>query len=166
MSAHCCEHEAPPAHHIVNLGRYRTILWIALGINGAMFFVEIAAGLASGSLSLMADAIDFAGDALNYGVSLAVLASALAWRSRAALVKGVCMVGFGVFVLVQAVFSMWHNSPPDAPLMGGVAVVALAANVQLGEQAAQVAAARNRKPATAATAWTMMSHLGKGTCFQ
>ncbi|MFM2050756.1 MAG: hypothetical protein RL682_1247 [Pseudomonadota bacterium] len=129
MSAHCCEHEAPPAHHIVNLGRYRTILWIALGINAAMFFVEIAAGLSSGSLSLMADAIDFAGDALNYGVSLAVLASALAWRSRAALVKGVCMVGFGVFVLVQAVFSMWHNSPPDAPLMGGVAVVALVANV-------------------------------------
>ena len=46
-------------------------------INGAMFMVEIAACLRSGLLSLLADVIDFAGDALNHGVSLAVLASAL-----------------------------------------------------------------------------------------
>lgn len=129
MSAHCCEHETPPAHHIVNLGRYRTILWIALGINSAMFLVEVVAGLASGSLSLMADAIDFAGDALNYGVSLAVLASVLAWRSRAALVKGVSMVGFGVFVLAQALLSIGSGSSPDAPTMGVVALLALLANV-------------------------------------
>ena len=36
---------------------------------------------AVGLLSLLADSIAFAGDALNHGVSLAVLAWALAWRA-------------------------------------------------------------------------------------
>ena len=73
MSAHCCEHETPPPHQIGNLAGYRKVLWLALGVNLTMFIVEIVAGLTAGSLSLQADAIDFAGDALNYGVSLAVL---------------------------------------------------------------------------------------------
>ncbi|KYP09975.1 MAG: hypothetical protein A0129_15550 [Limnobacter sp. CACIAM 66H1] len=67
MSAHCCHHDTPSAESIANLARYRRILWIALVINSAMFLVEIGAGLQSGSLSLLADAVDFAGDALNYG---------------------------------------------------------------------------------------------------
>jgi Co/Zn/Cd efflux system component len=74
MSAHCCEHENPAPGQIADLARYRRILWVALLVNAAMFLVELGAGFASGSLSLLADAIDFAGDALNYGVSLAVLA--------------------------------------------------------------------------------------------
>jgi len=41
MSAHCCDHETPKADAIVNLPRYRKILWAALIINAAMFFVEI-----------------------------------------------------------------------------------------------------------------------------
>ena len=131
MSAHCCEHETPAPSQIVNLARYRKVLWVALAINLAMFLVEIAAGVASGSLSLLADAIDFAGDALNYGVSLAVLTSALAWRSRAAIVKALSMMGFGLFILAQAVWSLWHGTAPDAMAMGGVATLALVANISV-----------------------------------
>lgn len=129
MSAHCCEHDTPEPAHLLNLPRYRRVLWIALAVNAAMFLVELSAGFSSGSLSLIADAIDFAGDALNYGVSLAVLASALAWRARAAMLKAASMVGFGLFVLTQAVWSLWHGAPPDAPTMGVVATLALASNV-------------------------------------
>lgn len=129
MSAHCCEHDTPKPGTLVNLARYRRILWIALVINAAMFLVEIGAGLQSGSLSLLADAVDFAGDALNYGVSLAVLASALAWRARAAVVKALCMMGFGVYVLGAAVWSLWQGGVPQPLTMGVVAVVALLANV-------------------------------------
>jgi Co/Zn/Cd efflux system component len=39
-----------------------------------MFVVELDASWTSGSVSLMADSIDFFGDAANYGISLAVLA--------------------------------------------------------------------------------------------
>ena len=131
MSAHHCEHDGPPADQIVNLRRYRRILWAALLINGAMFVVEIAASVQSGSLSLLADAIDFAGDTLNYGVSLAVLASALAWRARAAMLKAVSMIGFGLFILGQALWSVWNGSVPSATTMGAVAVLALLANVSV-----------------------------------
>ena len=129
MSAHCCEHDTPKPEAILNLARYRQILWVALVVNAGMFLVEIGAGLQAGSLSLLADAVDFAGDALNYGVSLAVLASALAWRARAAILKAVSMMGFGLYVLGAALWSVWHGEVPQAFTMGVVAVIALLANV-------------------------------------
>lgn len=65
MSAQCCEHDCPESSQISNLPRYRRVLWVALIVNAAMFLVELGAGFSSGSLSLLADAIDFAGDSLN-----------------------------------------------------------------------------------------------------
>jgi cation diffusion facilitator family transporter len=129
MSQHCCEHDTPAIETLHNPARYRRILWIALLINAAMFGVEIVGGVASGSLSLLADAIDFAGDALNYGVSIAVLSAALAWRARAALVKALCMGGFGLLVLGRTVWSIWQGEVPDGATMGIIGFVALAANV-------------------------------------
>jgi Co/Zn/Cd efflux system component len=131
MSAHCCDHEAAAPTASLNLPRYRRVLWIALAINATMFLVEIGAGLQAGSLSLLADAIDFAGDALNYGVSLAVLASALAWRARAAVLKALCMMGFGLYVLGAALWSLWNGAVPHAATMGVVALVALVANISV-----------------------------------
>lgn len=129
MSQHCCEHDTPATETLRNPARYRRILWIALTINAAMFGVELWAGWQSDSLSLLADSIDFAGDALNYGVSLAVLSAALAWRSRAAMVKAVSMMGFGLFLLGKAVWNFWYGSVPDATTMGVIGFVALVANV-------------------------------------
>lgn len=129
MSAHCCKHETPKAETLINPGRYRKILWIALIVNAAMFLVEIGAGVQAGSLSLLADAVDFAGDAMNYAVSLAVLASALAWRARAAMLKAFSMMGFGLYVLGAAIWSVWNGEVPQAMTMGVVALMALTANV-------------------------------------
>lgn len=129
MSSHCCSHETPKAENIRNLARMRRVLWIALLVNAAMFFVEIASSLGSGSLALFADAIDFGGDALNYGVSLAVLASALAWRARAALLKALCMLGFGVYILGSALWTLWSGGVPNAATMGAVATLGLVANL-------------------------------------
>lgn len=131
MTVHKCEHETPAPHQIGNLARYRKVLWIALGVNLAMFIVEIAAGLTAGSLSLQADAIDFAGDALNYGVSLAMLTSALTWRSYAAIGKAISMMTFGLLILGQALWAVWHGSVPDAAAMGAVATLALVANISV-----------------------------------
>lgn len=88
MSAHCCSHDAPAADTRAGSPRYRKILWIALAVNLIMFGVETRAGLGSGATSLLADAIDFFGDTVNYAVSLAVLSMGLVWRARAALLKG------------------------------------------------------------------------------
>lgn len=129
MSGQSCKHVTPKPTDIQNLPRYRHVLWIALIVNAAMFFIEIAGSYGSASLALLADAIDFGGDALNYGVSLAVLSSALAWRARAAVLKAFCMMGFGLFVLGSALFAVWNGRVPNAAVMGGVAVLALIANV-------------------------------------
>jgi Co/Zn/Cd efflux system component len=108
---------------------YRKILWFALVVNAVMFVVESGAGFSSGSVSLLADAIDFLGDAANYGVSLAVLTMAMTWRSKAALLKGTCMLGFGVFVLARAVWVAKTGAVPEAATMGGIGLLALVANV-------------------------------------
>jgi Co/Zn/Cd efflux system component len=126
MSKDCCSHACEPPS--VN-PRYRRALWIALAVNLAMFGVEIAGGLVSGSVSLLADAVDFFGDAANYGLSLAVLSMGLLWRARAAWVKGLSMGAFGVFVLGKAAWNAVAAVPPEAVTMGVVAVIALIANL-------------------------------------
>lgn len=62
MSASCCNQAIDP--HQGNES-YRRVLWAVLTINAVMFAVEFAAGLAAGSASLQADALDFLGDAGN-----------------------------------------------------------------------------------------------------
>ena len=64
-----------------------------------MFVVEILGGYKAQSVSLWADALDFAGDAANYALSLVVLSMSLYWRATAALVKGITMAAFGVLSL-------------------------------------------------------------------
>ena len=128
MSAHCNHHD-PANEQSASNPRYRKILWIALIINLAMFGVEIGAGVSSGSVSLLADAIDFFGDAANYGVTLAVLSSGPLMRGRAALLKGSSMLAFGVVVLAKTGWTFTYGSPPEAVTMGAVGLLALVANV-------------------------------------
>ncbi|MES3001430.1 MAG: cation transporter [Pseudomonadota bacterium] len=108
---------------------YRRVLWIALVLNAAMFIIEIASGVKAGSVSLLADAIDFFGDAANYGLTIAVLSMGVLWRSRAALVKAASMGLFGVAVLAKVAWSVIHGVPPEALTMGVVGVLALLTNL-------------------------------------
>ncbi|HRP96222.1 MAG TPA: cation transporter [Rhodocyclaceae bacterium] len=124
----CC-HDGCTTATAATDARYRRVLWIALWLNAAMFVVEIAGGLRSGSVSLLADAIDFGGDAANYGLSLAVLSMGLAPRARAALVKAATMGAFGLFVLAKTGWATMQGVPPEAVTMGLVALLALAVNV-------------------------------------
>lgn len=124
--ADCCN-DACNTQTVVS-PRYRRALWIALWVNAVMFGVEITGGILAGSVSLLADAVDFAGDAANYGLSLAVLAMGLVWRARAALVKGLSMGAYGVFVLGKAGWGAFAGGAPEVMTMGGVAFVALLAN--------------------------------------
>jgi Co/Zn/Cd efflux system component len=82
----------------------------------------------SGSVSLLADAIDFFGDAGNYAISLAVLGMAAATRSKAALFKAACIGAFGVFVLGKSMLNLQTGIPPEPTTMGVIGFVALAVN--------------------------------------
>lgn len=128
MSAHCHHHhhdhpDGPPPPG------YRGVLWIALLVNALMFAVEIVVGVAAGSMSLLADSLDFFGDAANYGIGLAVLGSALAIRARAAIFKAVTMGLFGAWVLGSSVWLAFRGGVPDAQAMGIVGALALVANL-------------------------------------
>ncbi len=122
-ASNTCQSQATP--------RYRRALWIALAVNAVMFAVELGAGWNAGSVSLLADAADFLGDAANYGVSLMVLSMAIAWRSRAALLKGATMGLYGLFVLGHAAWNATHGVIPEAATMGVVGSLALVANLSV-----------------------------------
>ena len=108
---------------------YRRILWITLVINAIMFFVEVYFSQRSGSVSLLADAIDFFGDASSIALSLWVLGSVLAARSKLAFCKGAIMFSFGIFILIKAGLAAYYGSTPEPLTMGVIGVMALIANL-------------------------------------
>lgn len=108
---------------------YRRRLWMVIAINGLMFLVEIIGGALAGSRALQADALDFLGDTLTYGISLAVIGMPLRVRATAALVKGVSLLLMGLWVAGSTLWSFFILRTPEAPVMGAIGFLALAANV-------------------------------------
>jgi Co/Zn/Cd efflux system component len=127
MSTHCCHQPERTAQNQQDR-QYRQVLWIALAINAGMFLFEIAAGIAAGSVSLQADALDFLGDTANYGISLFVIGLALRYRALAALAKGATMGAFGLWVVGATTWHALSGTVPHAITMGAVGAAALASN--------------------------------------
>ena len=110
-------------------GSLRKVLWAALAINATMFLVESGAGLLSRSVSLQADALDFLGDSASYGLSLFVVARPLRWRASTALLKGIAMGLFGLWVIGATIYSATTPGVPNPATMGSVGALALIANI-------------------------------------
>jgi Co/Zn/Cd efflux system component len=127
----CCHGEDACASAANEDDGYRRVLTAALGVNLAMFLVEVVASFLSGSVSLQADALDFLGDAANLGVGLAVLGVSVAWRARAAIGKGIVMGAFGLWVAGATACHAVSGAPPRADIMGGVGLLALVANLSV-----------------------------------
>lgn len=107
---------------------FRRILWIALALNGAMFFVEFAGGVLARSVSLTADSLDFLSDAVNYGLSLVVLAMSAQRRAQAALFKGLSLGAVGLWVAGNTAWNLMHGTIPKAEWMGAIGILAFAVN--------------------------------------
>lgn len=127
MADQCCA-SVCGSETTLNDARWRRVLWIALGLNAAMFIVEGVAGYFAGSRALQADALDFLGDAANYAISLSVAGMALAWRAKTAKVKGITILSFGLGVLVWAIWGLFHGSNPAPYAMSAVGTLALVVN--------------------------------------
>ena len=108
---------------------FRRALWAVIAINAGMFFVEMIAGAAAHSQALKADALDFAADAATYGMSLFVIGKPLHWRANAAMIKATSLLVMGVLILGLALYRAFFATVPEAGLMGGIAVMALVANL-------------------------------------
>ncbi|MBB6364059.1 MULTISPECIES: cation transporter [Acinetobacter] len=125
MACSCSPEPAP----IKPNSKFRTALWIALLVNFTLFVVELIGGAYAHSSALWADALDFFGDAVNYGISLAVLGASLYWRATVALIKGLTMAVFGLVVIGKVIYAFIQGIPPEALTMGLIGVLALVANV-------------------------------------
>ena len=116
-------------------GRYLRRLWIAVGLGGVTFALQLAVGLLTGSLALLADSAHVFTDV--FGVALAAIAITMAKRARgrsehtfghyraevlAALVNAVLLFGVAGWVLIEA--ATRFRDPPDVP---GLPVMVVAA---------------------------------------
>lgn len=124
--ADCCNDKACEIEAL--RGRQSATLKLLLVINAAMFAVELVAGLLADSLSLLADSLDMLGDALVYGFSIYVVSRGARMKARAALLKGIIMAMFGLFVLGQAIYRMIVPHVPAFEVIGVIGLLALAAN--------------------------------------
>ena len=108
---------------------YRKALWMVASLNVGFGLAEIIGGFIANSQALKADALDFLGDgSITFGALLA-----LAWTARGrasvALTQGMFLAILGVGVIGMAAWRALNAEPPEAGLMGGIAIAALLVNV-------------------------------------
>jgi len=116
-------------------------LRLALVLTASLLVVEIAGGLLSNSIALLADAghmlTDVAALALSLFVAWFTLQPAtsrrsfgyLRWEILAALLNGAALLLISVWIVVEAVLRVGSPEPVAGGLMLGVAVAGLAINV-------------------------------------
>lgn len=122
----CCEAKSTELEQLRT--KQKNVLLIVLLINALMFFVEFIFGILSKSTALLADSLDMLGDATVYAFSIYVINKSMKWKASAALLKGVIITVFGLYVLGEAIYKAMTDVVPMAKTMGVVGLVALAAN--------------------------------------
>ena len=108
---------------------FKRALLIVIAINGVMFVVEMLAGFSGQSMALKADALDFFGDTITYGLSLWAIGKSGILRARVALFKGYSLALMGVGVLIATLYRFAVVGTPDEQIMGVIGFMALAANL-------------------------------------
>lgn len=108
--------------------RQRRVLVTVLAINVAAFAVMAAGSILSGSSSLLSGMLDNLGDALTYGLSLAVIGSSEMAKARVALFKGALIAAAAFIVAGRILWHFQHLETPIVETMSIAALVNLAAN--------------------------------------
>lgn len=108
---------------------YRRALGLVVFLNIGFGLIEMVGGFIADSQALKADALDFLGDGSITFVGLLALRWAESTRARVALTQGLFLGALGVSVLAMAAWRALNAIPPEAELMGGIGIAALAVNV-------------------------------------
>jgi len=125
------------------------VLWVAI-LNGLYFFVEFGAGLATHSVSLIADSIDFLEDAsLN---ALILVGFALAGAARARL-GSVLAIIIGVPSLAALIAAVDKVLNPIAPSVQGMSLAAFGALIVNSVAALILMRVRNHEHSLVTAAW-------------
>lgn len=108
---------------------YRRALWLVILLNLGFGIVEIVGGFMADSQALKADALDFLGDGSISLLGLVALGWAPRARSRIAMAQGLFLGALGLGVIGFAIWRAMNAVAPEADLMGGIGIAALAVNV-------------------------------------
>lgn len=108
---------------------YRRAMWVVVLLNVGYGMIEMTGGFLSASQALKADALDFLGDGLITFVGILAIGWNLVWRARMALIQGIFLAAMGVSVMASTLYRLFVENVPDAVMMGGFGVIALAVNV-------------------------------------
>lgn len=106
------------------------ILWIVLAINFAFFLLEMAAGLFSGSMGLVADSLDMLADAFVYAMALLAVGAAIVIKKRVAKISGylqLFLAALGYTEVIRRFLSAVDI--PDFQTMMIISTLALIANL-------------------------------------
>jgi len=71
----------------------------------------------------------FLGDAMTYGISLAVIGTSIQIRARAAILKALSLTAMALWVLAATAYHVLILGVPRAEIMGAIGILALVANV-------------------------------------
>jgi Co/Zn/Cd efflux system component len=104
-------------------------LWTVLAINAFMFVAELVAGWLAQSTGLLADSLDMLADAAVYGLALYAVGRPASLKRRAAHLSGVLQLALALLAFAEVARRAVATSEPVPPVMIGVSLVALAANV-------------------------------------
>jgi cobalt-zinc-cadmium efflux system protein len=133
-------HNHNHGHFIVG-GRREITLWIAFGLTATFMVVEFIAGIMSGSLALIADAIHMLADAGALG--LALFAVRLSTRHAddhrtfgygrmqvlAAFINGLLVLALSIIIWKEAFKRFWHPAEVNEGIMLWVAIGGLIVNL-------------------------------------
>ena len=108
---------------------YKRRLITVTVINIGMFFVEMIAGQISGSQALKADALDFFADGVTYALSFWAIGKPLEVRAGAAFLKGLSLLGMGLWVAGSTLYQLLVFGVPAAEVMSVIGILALVANL-------------------------------------
>ena len=123
----CCEDTGTEMAR--RIGRQGRVLYAVFAANAAMFLVEFTSGWLARSTALLGDSLDMLGDATVYGLTIYTLRRSLRSQAGASLLKGLIMIAFGFAVVAEAVHKTFWGAPvPSVVVMGGIGLLALAAN--------------------------------------
>lgn len=98
--------------------QYKFALCIVFGIHIFMFIISFSAAIYGKSSAVLADSIDFIGDAGSYALSMYVLKKGKSLRAWVSVIKAITMLIFSLSVVIYTVMRFEIGTPPNYEVMG------------------------------------------------
>ncbi|MFN5382367.1 MAG: cation transporter [Alphaproteobacteria bacterium] len=108
---------------------YKRALIIALVIHIFMCVITVVSAILSNSTAVLADAMDFIGDAFSYAVSFYVLSKPQIVRSVFSIFKAATLISFGVPVLIYSMMRISDSSAPDYLVMNAAGMMGIISHI-------------------------------------